>query len=103
MEKEHVHGPDCGCDDHDHDHDHASITLTLEDDSEINCHVLGNFDVADKEYIALLPEDSDEVLLYRYKEDGDDVDIENIDDDDEFEAVSAVFQEILDESMDNEE
>lgn len=103
MAKEHIHDENCGCGyEHEHDHDHAhenSMILTLEDDSEITCHILGNFDVADKEYIALLPENSDEVLLYRYRSDDDNVDVENIEDDEEFDMVSAVFQNILDEAM----
>ena len=94
-------GPDCGCG---HDHEHASITLTLEDDTELICHVLGNFDVDDREYIALLPEDTDEVLIYRYHEDGESIDIENIEDDAEFERASEVFQSILDdEEMDEDD
>ena len=87
-------GADCGCG---HDHDHASITLTLEDDTELECHVLGNFDVDGKEYVALLPEASDEVLIYRYREDGESIDIENIEDDAEFERAAEMFQSILDE------
>ena len=65
----------CGCG-HDHDHDIEeqeleTMTLTLEDDTEIQCAVLGVFDVEGiegKEYIALLPEDDETVLIYEYKE-----------------------------------
>ena len=61
------------------------IHLTLEDDSELECSILGTFEVADKEYIALVPLDSeeayaDQVLLYRYEEDEDGIVLINIED-----------------------
>ncbi len=85
------------------------ITLTLDDNSEIDCAILAIFPVADKDYIALLPlgedDDDDEVLLYRFIDKGDDADpeLENIDDDDEYDAVADAFDEILDEMEFDEE
>lgn len=85
------------------------ITLTLDDDSEMDCALLARFEVEgyEGEYAAMIPveqlenEDDDEdgeIFLYRFKElDNDELDITNIEDDDEFEAVSARFDEILDE------
>lgn len=110
MAHNHEHGHGCGCG-HDHDHDHddmQTVTITLEDDSELVCSIIGHFSLEDEkyedyEYIALLPQDSEEILIYRYNEDGDSVDIDNIEDDEEFEAVSAMFQSILDEEMDEDE
>ena len=58
---EHEHGEDCGCG------EHATMMLQLDDGSELKCTVLGIFDVEEiegKEYIALLREDNDEVLIY---------------------------------------
>ena len=53
MKDNHVHDEHCN---HDHDHEGIDIIyLTLEDDSELECEVLGIFSVEDKEYIALLP------------------------------------------------
>ena len=76
------------------------ITLTLEDGSELICDVLAIFPVDDKNYIALLPQGDDpdaEIFLYRFEEKGDDdIDLINIEDDDEFEAVSDAFDELLD-------
>ena len=57
---EHEHGEDCGCG------EHATMMLQLDDGSELKCTVLGIFDVEEiegKEYIALLREDNDEVLM----------------------------------------
>lgn len=88
---------DCGCNEVDYDH----ITLTLDDDSEIVCINLGTFEVGNNVYIALLPEDADEdseVFVYRYNEgEGDDFSLENIEDDEEFEAVSEAFDEFMDQ------
>lgn len=80
------------------------ITLTLDDDSELLCDVIATFPakVNGKEqmYIALLPTDAtpeSEIYLYRFIEDGEDIDLQNIEDDEEFEIVSDAFDELLDE------
>jgi uncharacterized protein YrzB (UPF0473 family) len=87
------------------------ITLTLEDDSELDCAVIAVFDVegyTEYQYAALLPVDQidsedGELFLYRYRELSDDeVDVQNIEDDAEFEAVSERFDAILDEEEFNE-
>jgi uncharacterized protein YrzB (UPF0473 family) len=97
----HEHG--CGCGhDHEHEHDHMNVTLTLDDGSELECAVLCIFPVEEKDYIALVPvdkEDSEEgeIFLYQFIEHEDDeIELLNIDDDDEFEAVSDAFDELMD-------
>ncbi|MCH5273409.1 MAG: DUF1292 domain-containing protein [Lachnospiraceae bacterium] len=76
------------------------ITLTLEDGSELVCDVIAIFPVDGKNYIALLPQGDDpdtEIFLYRFEQKGeDDVDLINIEDDEEFDAVSDAFDELLD-------
>ena len=95
---EHNHDGSCGCG-HDHD-EHDSITLSLDDGTELNCVILEIFSVDGKDYIALQPEEGEEeednVFLYRFIEDGDEPQLLNIEDDDEFEAVADAFEEILD-------
>lgn len=80
--------------------DNDQITLTMEDGSELVCDVIAVFPVNEKNYIALLPQGDDpeaEIFLYRFEEKGDDdINLINIDDDDEFEAVSDAFDEMLD-------
>lgn len=98
---------DCGCGcGHDHDeHLHEememeTLTLTLDDDTEMECGVLGVFaveDIADKEYIALLPLEDEAVLLYEYKENEDGIELLNIESDDDFEKVSNTFYELFDD------
>ena len=75
------------------------ITLTLEDGTDLVCDVISVFPVQDKNYIALLPSNDDpdaEIFLYRFIENGEEIELENIEDDEEFEMVSDAFDELLD-------
>ena len=87
-----------------YDEEYDQITLTLEDDTELVCDVIATFPVTykgvEQMYVALLPadfEDSEEIYLYRFVENGEEIDVQNILDDEEFEIVSDRFDEILDE------
>lgn len=82
--------------------DFDTMTLSLDDGTELECAVLAIFPVAEKKYIALSPmsgEDEGTVYLYQFDSDEDDEEVTliNIEDDDEFEAVSDAFDELLDE------
>ncbi len=97
-EHTHDHNCDCGC------NEEVTVTLTLDNDEEIECAVLTIYSVDEKEYIALLPLDEEgdnedgEVYIYRYSEteDGEPT-LDNIEDDDEYEAAADAFDEWLDE------
>lgn len=86
------------------------VTLTLDDGSELICDVIAIFPVninnEEQSYIALLPSNpkpEDEIFLYRFLwHDEDNVELLNIEDDDEFDAVSDAFDELLDEEELNE-
>ncbi len=98
-------GDDCGCG---HDHEHSGhpdvITLTLENDEDVECAVLGIFDFEEKEYIALLPNDSEDVFIYLYQEDAEgNVNLENIESQEDFDKVSAVFLELIESEDEDEE
>jgi len=116
-------GDDCGCG-HDHGHDHKDgegcgddcgcghehsghpdvITLTLENDEDVECAVLGIFDFEELEYIALLPNDSEDVFIYLYQEDAEgNVNLENIESQEDFDKVSAVFLELVESEDEDEE
>ncbi len=73
------------------------ITLEFDDGVELECEVMGVFEHAGKEYIALIPDDdSDDVYIYGYKEVGDDeFELVDIEDDAEFEAAVAEFDAIM--------
>lgn len=95
---EHNHDCTCGCQD-----ETVTVTLTLDNDEVVECEVITIYEVDGKEYIALLPLNADgeneegEVYLYRYieTEDGEPT-LENIEDDDEYEAAADAFDEWLD-------
>lgn len=82
------------------------VTLDMDDGSTVECEILTIFDVEDQNYIALLPlDESDEpneegeVYIYRYFEDEEgNPSLENIESDDEYEAVADRFDELLDEA-----
>ncbi len=86
------------------DDDAMFVTLDLDDGTQVECEILTIFDVNKQDYIALLPlsdndEESDEVFIYRYFEDEEgNPSLENIEDDDEYEAVADRFDELLDEA-----
>ena len=90
--------------------DRDTMTLDLDDGGKLECIVLNVFPVNNREYIALLPmndeghvEEDAQIFLYRFEELGvDEVNLETIEDDDEFELVSDYFDEMLDEQEFNE-
>mgnify|MGYP003301230581 CR=1 FL=1 len=96
---EHNHDCNCGCQE-----ETVTVTLTLDNDEVVECAVLTIYSVDDKEYIALLPLNEDgqseegDVFIYRYveTEDGEPT-LDNIEDDDEYEAAADAFDEWLDE------
>ncbi|WP_395026223.1 DUF1292 domain-containing protein, partial [Robinsoniella sp.] len=75
---------------------------TMDNGDVVECAVLTIFPAGDKEYIALLPlnEEGDneegEVFLYRFSEENGNPMLENIEDDDEYEAAADAFDEFLD-------
>lgn len=82
------------------------VTLDLDDGTQVECEILTIFTADKRDYIALLPVDEagepnedGEVYIYRYSEDADGTpSLENIEDDEEYEAVSDRFDELLDEA-----
>ena len=81
-----------------------TVTLTLENNEELECAVLNIFEADEKEYIALLPLDENgdntdgKIYLYRFIDNGEEEEpgLENIEEDEEFDRVSAIFNEWLD-------
>ncbi|WP_077368125.1 DUF1292 domain-containing protein [Anaerosalibacter sp. Marseille-P3206] len=100
------HGCDCGSNcncDHEHEHEYEEmdvIYLTLDDGSEMECGVLGIFEVEDKSYIALIPLEDEQILLYEYIEEGEEFELGQIESEEEFELVSEAFNALF---LDDEE
>lgn len=82
------------------------VTLDLDDGTQVECEILTIFTVLERDYIALLPLTADgepneegEVFIYRYAEDEEgNASLDNIESDEEYEAVSDRFDELLDEA-----
>lgn len=82
------------------------VTLDMDDGTQVECEILTIFDVNDQDYIALLPldeagEENEEgtVYIYRYfEDDAGNPSLENIETDEEYEAVEERFDELLDEA-----
>ena len=93
----------------DNEDDDVVVTLNLDDGSEVTCEILTIFDLNDQDYIVLLPLDENgdeneegEVYIYRYFEDETGApSLDNIESDEEYAAVSAKFDELYGESMED--
>lgn len=87
------------------DDEDICVTLDMDDGTQVDCEIVTIFDVNDQDYIVLLPLDEDgeeneegTVYIYRYFEDENgNPSLENIQDDEEYEAVEERFDELLDE------
>ena len=81
-----------------------TVTLTLENNEELECAVLNIFEPEPQDYLALLPLDENgdntdgQIYLYRFIDNGEEEEpgLENIEEDEEFDRVSAIFNEWLD-------
>lgn len=81
------------------------VTLEMDDGSTAECEILTIFEVNEQDYIVLLPLDEEEepneegkVYIYRYMEDEEgNPSLDNITDEEEYEAVEERFDELLDE------
>lgn len=77
------------------------ITLEFEDENgkieEVECGMMGVFECEGKEYVALeVLDESGDVLIYGYKEVGDDeFELVDIEDDAEYEKAAAEFDAIM--------
>lgn len=84
------------------------VTVELDNGEEMNCEILTIFDIGDQNYIVLLPVDEHDnplndtqVFIYRYFEDENGAPyLDNIQSDDEYEAVAKRFDEIQDQIED---
>lgn len=87
------------------------IYIPDEDGNEEEFEVVLKFEVddSDKKYMMVVPvnseteeEDTDEVYAFRYEEDGDDLQLFTIDDEEEWEMVEETFNTLLAELDQND-
>lgn len=82
------------------------IELTDEEGNVIKCELCDVVEFEDKQYALLVEtdteEESPEVVLMRYTEEGEDVFFETIDDENEFNKVREYIEELAEEAEDEE-
>lgn len=75
-----------------------TIVLILEDGGEIECGILGVFEVEgyDSDYIALVSEDDNEIMIYKYEEiNEEEANLDVIEDDAEYEKAKETFESLF--------
>ncbi|OON95376.1 MAG: hypothetical protein ATN36_08570 [Epulopiscium sp. Nele67-Bin005] len=87
----------CGCGSRNSE-EQPVIYITFEgEEEEVACDVLGVFEFNEKEYIALVPQSEEydgELLIYHYNETGDEVELDEIVSDEEYEQITDAFNEL---------
>jgi uncharacterized protein YrzB (UPF0473 family) len=85
------------------DFSEMTVTMELEDGSALECDVVLAFDENGRNYVALTPTgqaDEQEAEIFFYRLTGasmEELGIENIEDDEEYQDVAERFEEIIDE------
>lgn len=94
----HVHDENCN-----HDHDHEPQVLIFEDENgqEIEMILVQTFDVDNKEYAVFVERNNPEEdgLILRFEEEGDEVSLYQIEDEDEWSRVEAAFNKMVEEQQ----
>lgn len=104
-------GSDCGCGCGEEFEEDTLIYVTFddEDDTEVPCVVLDIFECDGRDYIAITPkeeaekDDNAEVYFYRYSEDGEEVKLDDVETDEEWEKVAEIFDQNFFGPFDDEE
>lgn len=78
------------------------LTLEWEDGSEVECEIIDEIELDGKNYIALLPKDEDQAIIFTYKEIDGEMELGNLEDD-EFDKVSDAFMANYDDDEFEEE
>ncbi|MCG7407656.1 DUF1292 domain-containing protein [Paenibacillus sp. ACRRX] len=97
---EHNHNHDCGCgENHDHEHNHEEFIVTLVDDegNEIEMALVETFNVEEQLYALLLERNNPEAdgIIVRVDEDGEDMVLNAIEEDEEWERVQQAYDELV--------
>lgn len=79
------------------------IHIETEEGKELECSVIGIFELDEYEYIAMVPDGTSDLYLYRYAENEDGIELDSIEDLDEMAAVESLFFEIFGDESEWEE
>jgi uncharacterized protein YrzB (UPF0473 family) len=95
---EHQHGDDCGCG-HDHDHEEHVFIVSDEEGNEIEMIMARTFESNEQIYAVLLDRNDPEsdAVIFRVEEENDEAFLVNIEDDEEWERVSKLYEEIAEQ------
>lgn len=98
------HNKDCGCGhdhEHDHDHEHSAedfvITLIDDDGNETDMVLVETFNIEEQLYALLLERNNPEAdgVIVRVDDDGEDMELNAIEDDEEWERVQKAYEELV--------
>ncbi|CAM3724097.1 DUF1292 domain-containing protein [Cohnella lubricantis] len=94
---DHVHDENC-----DHEHEDMVFVVTDEDGNEHEMVLAYTFETGDKAYAVLLDrnEPEDDGVIFRIEEEGEDEVLVNIEDDEEWERVMKVYEELVAQEAD---
>ncbi|PZD93847.1 DUF1292 domain-containing protein [Paenibacillus sambharensis] len=97
MTEEHKHGDDCGCGhDHDHEHEDHVFVVTDEEGNEREMVMVYTFESEEMVYAVLLDRNDPEAdgVIFRIEEENDEAFLVGIEDDEEWERVTKIYEEI---------
>lgn len=83
--------------------ENETIDLVLDDGTSMTCDVIGIFEIEDKEYIALGEPDGENILFYVYEQNGEEMQLLNIETEEEYQEVVDTFMELFGEFFEEEE
>lgn len=100
---DHKHDDQCGCGhDHSHDHDHEDDVFVLTDENGVDHEMVMvyTFEAGDQAYAVLIDRNDPEAdgVIFRIEEENGDAFLVNIEDDEEWEKVVAIYDEIVSQS-----
>lgn len=75
--------------------ENKKMRLLLEDNTIMECDVIGKFEVDESVYMALLPEGKEDVLLYRFFEKEGEIELDRIEGDEEYYRVAEVYYDLF--------
>ncbi|MFC4805414.1 DUF1292 domain-containing protein [Filifactor villosus] len=73
----------------------VKIHIVTDEGEELECSVIGIFELDEYEYIAMVPGGTSDLYLYRYEETEEGIELDSIEDMDEMSRVETLFFELF--------
>lgn len=71
------------------------LHIVTDEGQEMECNVIGIFELDNHEYIALVPDGTSDLYLYRYEETEEGIELDSIEDMSEMNNVEKLFFELF--------